>query len=255
MINYKKVNKGSINKLFNEYLESLTGPYDDFLVDHILKSEFYLMTQENDEIGYFAIFNETLLTQFYVRENYMHFAQVELKNIIETYDIKNAFVPTCDEVFLSHALDLKKEVHLQAYFFKETDRKVKPASFPKNMLRLAGPSDLEMVKSLSDGFFADVNEVTDDKKIYILGDDQEVYGFGVIVENKIHKNHLAIGMFTVEKHRQKGVGRSIILHLKALSHDLGYKSLPGCWYYNDNSKATLESCGFVTRTRLLRIEF
>jgi len=34
MDNYKRVMKEDIDKLFNEYLESLAGPYDDFLVDH-----------------------------------------------------------------------------------------------------------------------------------------------------------------------------------------------------------------------------
>jgi len=255
MDNYKRVKKEDIDKLFNEYLESLAGPYDDFLVDHILKSDFYLMTAENEEIGYFAICNEDLLTQFYMIDEYMHLAQSKLKNIIKSYDIKNAFVPTCDERFLSYALDLKKEIHLQAYFFKETDRKVKPVSIPKGQLRLAVPSDIEMIKALSDNFFSDVTEETQDKKIYIFEDGDEVYGFGIVVENEIHKDHLGIGMFTVEKHRQKGVGRSIILHLKELCHSLGYKSLPGCWYYNHNSKSTLESCGYIANTRLLRIEF
>jgi hypothetical protein len=33
------------------------------------------------------------------------------------------------------------------------------------------------------------------------------------------------------------------------------KPIPGCWNYNHNSKRTLESAGYASNTRLLRIDF
>lgn len=89
----------------------------------------------------------------------------------------------------------------------------------------------------------------------MLRENDEFLGVGVIVNNVIVKNCKGTGMFTNEKYRQKGVGRSIILPLKDICHAAGVTPIPGCWYYNHNSKRTLESAGYVTKTRLLNVEF
>lgn len=254
MFAYNEIQKEKIEDLFNLYLFSLSGVYDDYLEEHILSSQFYLMTYNKKKIGYFAIHKQELLTQFFILDEWMHMAQGTFNSILKAFNIKHAYVPTCDELFLSLSMDFHKKVNLQAYFFQETEKEVEPPAFPKSMLRLANLSDVEDIKVLSDEFFSDLYQMVSDRKIYIL-EDEEIYGFGVVENNRIHKTYKGIGMFTVEEHRQKGVGRSIILHLKDLVHTLGYDALPGCWYYNYNSKRTLESCGFVTKTRLLKIEF
>lgn len=255
IFNYKKTDKNNIENLFNEYIESLTGVYDNFLEGYILKSDFYIINWNNLEIGYFAIYDNELLTQFYVKEKTIYLAQNIFMNILEAFDIKNGFVPTFDELFLSLSMDYKKNIEMQAYFFKETNREVADSLFSKSMLRLAILSDAEMIKSLSGGFFDDLYQQISDRKIYVLEQGDEVYGFGIIEENYVHGEYRDIGMFTVEKHRQKGVGRSIVIHLKDLCHTANYKVFTGCRYYDHSSKKTLESCGFITKSRLIKIEF
>lgn len=253
MFKYQKIEKEKIDDLFQLYLTSLSGVFDEFLEDHILRSDFYIMSFDNKSMGYFAILGD-MLTQFFVKEEYIHLSQGSFKSILEAFKVKTAYIPTVDELFLSLGIEFQKKLEIQAYFFKETDREVEAAEFPKTMLRLANLSEVDMIKSLSGDFFDNLYQMVSDRKIYILG-DEEIYGFGIMEGNRIHSEYKGIGMFTVEEHRRKGVGRSIILHLKDLCHTLGYQALPGCWFYNHNSKRTLESCGFVTKTRLLKLTF
>ena len=65
----------------------------------------------------------------------------------------------------------------------------------------------------------------------------------------------SIGMSVYPDHRCKGVGRSIIMHLTEISREKRFTPICGCWYYNHNSKLTLESAGFVSKTRLLNVHF
>lgn len=254
MFAYNEVKKEKIEDLFETYVYSLNGVYDDYLVEHILSSQFYVMTFNKKKIGFFAVYNHEMLTQFFILDEWLHLAQGTFNSVLKALHIKTAYVATCDELLLSLSMDFHKKINLQAYFFQETDREVQAPAFPKSMLRLANLSDVEIIKQLSGDFFDELYQMVSDRKIYML-EDEEIYGFGIVENNLIHKAHKGIGMFTVEKHRQKGVGRSIILHLKDLVHTLGYDALPGCWYHNYNSKRTLESCGFVSKTRLLKIEF
>lgn len=255
MFEFLKVELGDIQSIFDEYVLSLTDVYDDFLEHHILTSDFYTIELQDEIIGYFAIHESTLLTQFFIRKTYLHLSQTAFKMVLDSYPIGHAFVPTCDELFVSLAMDNHKKIELQAYFFIETDRPVLPPNFSKSLLRLANLSDVEDIKRLSGDFFSELYQSVSDRKIYILEDDDHIYGFGIIENNRIHKHCRGIGMFTVEEHRQKGVGRSIILHLKDICTTLEYQPLPGCWYHNYNSKKTLESCGFASKTRLLKVEF
>lgn len=47
MINYRKSTYLQCEDLFQEYLLSLSNDYDNYLEDHILDSDFYLVPKEN----------------------------------------------------------------------------------------------------------------------------------------------------------------------------------------------------------------
>lgn len=244
--------------LFRSYFNGLSGLYDNFLESHILRSVFYSIFINHKKTGYFAIFQDKMLTQFFVDKYVLKYAQSIFKRILEEYSIEKAFVPTCDELLLSMSLDFHKKVNMQAYFFEENNAplyEVKPPKYGRELLRQAFEKDMTQIEALSENFFDHLPDSIRSGQIHILEEAGEILGFGLMEDCDIFTEYKAIGMFTVAKHRQKGVGRSIILHLKDICHEKGFTALPGCWYYNHNSKSTLESCGFISKTRLLRIDF
>lgn len=260
MIKYKFI-KTSLEEnkdFFSRYVNSLNGVYDYFLDSHISGSDVYSIYIDNNNIGYFAIYDEKLLTQFYIDKNARKYVQNIFKQILEQYHIERAFVPTCDELFLSMSLDFHKKMNMQAYFFEENQNpiyEIKPPKYSRNMIRQATENDTEVIEKLSEGFFENLKDSVLLNKMYILEESQDILGFGIIEDSNTFIDYKTTGMYTVEKHREEGVGRSIILHLKDICYEKGFKPLSGCWYYNYNSKSTLESCGYVSKTRLLNIEF
>jgi hypothetical protein len=62
-------------------------------------------------------------------------------------------------------------------------------------------------------------------------------------------------MIVREEYRQKGYGANILNGLKNIVKTKGLIPISGCWYYNHNSKKTMESAGAYSRTRLLRFYF
>ncbi|HAG43064.1 MAG TPA: hypothetical protein DCL31_06415 [Clostridium sp.] len=55
---------GRISELMAEYTKTLSSPFDSFLEDHIIVSDFYKIVKDLVDIGYFSIFEKKLLTQF-----------------------------------------------------------------------------------------------------------------------------------------------------------------------------------------------
>ncbi|MDF2988046.1 MAG: hypothetical protein K0R50_3556 [Eubacterium sp.] len=255
MVKYIKSSLKENSKFFEMYVDSLSSRYDDFLEEHILASDIFAIYVNDVHTGYFGVYNNEMLTQFVMPATEVIHAQPVFSDILKVHEVKNAFVPTCDELFLSLCLDKNRKINMQAYFFEESGKPVRQAEFGRELLSQATLADLPEITSIT-GDFVDRHEERIQKgQLYVLRDNGEFLGMGIIVDNVIMRNCKGTGMFTNEKYRQKGVGRSIILHLRDICHTAGVTPIPGCWYYNHNSKRTLESAGYITRTRLLNIEF
>jgi hypothetical protein len=75
------------------------------------------------------------------------------------------------------------------------------------------------------------------------------------VSDDFWEAHILGAEFYKIKNRCKGVGRSIQMHLADITRENGYIPISGCWYYNHNSKKTIESAGRYSKTRLLNVTF
>jgi len=250
-------NYNDINKFLKDYLKTLSSPFDSYLEDHIIKSKFYRIVMNSKYIGYFAIYDNELLTLFYIKCKYIKYAQEYFNAILEKFNPKSAYVFTGDELYLSCICDIEnKEVKNQAYFFQ--DHKGSPEKiryYNSGNLRKAEFEDTDKVKEFSGNFFKDIDEKIKNEELYIFEEDTNILGFGIQEKGKILKGYTSIGVFTREEYRQKGIGRTIIARLKQLCYSQGETPICGCLYSNINIKRTLESSGFVAKTRLLEIEF
>lgn len=230
------------------YLAENPGVKDDFWEYHILTSEFYAIDLDGEEIGLVGLHEKQTLSFFYMGRSFLRYAQSAIRQFMEEFSTKTALVATNDELFLSLAMDWHSEIAMQAYFFSAGDRPVRPPEWDRALLRIARPEDEAVI--------LDTENVAENirlGKYYILEKDGVFLGQGFRNPCKITPQAVSIGMSVHPDQRLKGVGRSIIMHLKEMCLEQGLIPVCGCWYFNHNSKRTLESAGFVTQTRLLNI--
>ena len=260
MIMFTPTTMEESNDLYRAYLATLSGVYDNFLEDHILGSAFHLIRKDDRTIGFLAIHADSLLTLFFIERSELRLAQPAFDAALSEFGFQSAFVPTCDELFLALAMDRHVRIEKQAYFFIDGGRAVRAPEYDRTCLHLVPRDQWPDVNGRTENFFDEVFEpkVRDGHipyEIYELRSAEGILGYGLREGTRIFTGYDAIGMYVMPEHREKGVGRSIILHLKDICAEAGQGALPGCWYYNHNSKRTLESAGFVTKTRLLKVFF
>ncbi len=254
MITYESSSLTENQKFLEDYVAGISIPYDDFLEDHILNSDIYTIHLDGEPIGFFGQ-QSSLLTIFYVQPTSFRWAHAVFTDIQQQFAITEAFVPTTDLGFLSVALEHYTRIEIQALHFTETNAVVRPPEFARDQFRLATESEVQAVEQLAGDFLDRYAERIRDRQIYVLEENGELLGLGVLVENVIMSNCIGTGMFTRPDRRGEGIGRSIILHLRAIAHELGKTPVPGCWYYNTNSRKTLESAGYISQSKLLRFHF
>lgn len=252
---FKQCKQEEIYELIQEYVSKLQSPIDSFLEEHILNSTFYLINENGKAVGYYAIFKEDLLTQFFLKVSMYSKSQEVFKQILASHPISSIFVPTSDELLLSTVLDQDFKMTKQAYFFQDSKTPVPVGKlFGSGQLRKAEQSDAELIIDVSQDFFDRLQERIEDGEIYVFMNENDLLGVGIIEKSILQRGYASVGMFVNEEFRQQGIGRTIIHHLKEWCYQNQLKPICGCWYYNINSKLTLESAGMVTKTRLLKFE-
>jgi len=246
---------GEIQPLMEEYVQELSSPFDSFLEKYILSSTFYALQDEMKEVGYYAIHNGQLLTQFYIRRSHRMYLQKIFGQVLERHAVKSLFVPTCDELLLSLAIDKDFPLKKQAYFFQDSQTDI-PVSdvLGVEVFRLAHQDDLQHIQLVCGDFLDQYERRIAHEEIFTYYRESVLLGIGVAKRSRLLDGLASIGMFTNEAYRKQGVGRAIIFQLRKWCAEHGIKPVSGCWYYNEASKRTLESAGMVTKTRLLNIE-
>jgi GNAT superfamily N-acetyltransferase len=254
VITYERSSLSDNQLYLDDDVAGIAIPYDDFLEEHILQSAIYSLFYQGEHIGFCGV-GEQRVNIFFVRHDRFRLANEIFADVKAQFDIHEAFVPTTDLGFLSVALEQYSRIEIQALHFTETPAVIRPPKFARDHFRLATESDVPAVEQLAGDFLDRYAERISQQQIYLLEEDREPIGLGVLTENILMPNCVGTGMFTREDRRGQGIGRSIIIHLQAIAHELGKTPVPGCWYHNVNSRKTLESAGYVSKSKLLRFHF
>ena len=250
----RKCQLHEIQPLIQEYTRTLSSPFDSFLEEHILSSEFYAILDSAQEIGYFAIHDSQLLTQFYIQRPSLMLAQELFAQVIESHRVRSLYVPTCDELFVSLAVDADYPIAKQAYFFQDSGLNVpENESLQSDDFAPATQDDRIPIQEMCGDFLDQYERRIANGELFTYRRDSVLLGVGVLEKSKLLNGFASIGMFTNESYRRQGIGRNLILNLKLWCYNHQLEPVCGCWYYNEASKKTLESAGMVTKTRLLNV--
>jgi RimJ/RimL family protein N-acetyltransferase len=248
-----RVSLADIQTTLEQHARSLPAPFDSFLEDHILTSNHYHILLDDMVIGWTAIHQEALITQFGLTPPHQQHGQRAFQRVRKLEFVQAAFVPTCDEFFLAHALDDYRQLEKQAYFFQHNPQARRyQAPYPL-VHRQADASDIPTIQALSGAFFDKIEQRVQAGQLYLTHREADCVGFGIIDKSVLLDGVASIGMYTVESFRGLGIGPAIITFLSDACRQQGLRAIAGCWYYNHRSKKTLEKAGMFSQTRLLKI--
>ncbi|MCL2592795.1 MAG: GNAT family N-acetyltransferase [Defluviitaleaceae bacterium] len=259
-IKFIRCNFEEIQHLVENYVRVNNITVDSYWEQHVIESSHYKIVANGEIIGFFAIHKEHTITLFYVSEFFANHAQELFAKVKKYEQVKNAMVPTGDEFFLSHCIDNFARLEKEAYFSIYTEKQVQKELKKELILKLADiDKDLEILK-LSGDFFDDSIEIIKNNgehyhHVYIAYHESVLIGFGVIEYGRIVKDIASIGMYVLEEYRQKGFAGNILEHLKNIALEKNCRVFSGCWYYNHNSKKSMESAGAYSKTRLVKFYF
>ena len=239
----------------SEHVLSLPAAVDDFVETHIREANLYRLEVGGQPAGLAAIHGGSLITAFIVRPKFLRLGQKLYRRVRRMQHVQAAMVTTCDELFLSHALDDHKRLALQAYLFALRSSSEQASLRNGFQLRPASPDDISLIRQEAGDFFDPIEQRLERGELFVTERGGEPVGYGITDESELIPGVASIGMFTIERFRGEGVGTATIALQIERCLERGLRPVAGCWYYNHGSKRTLERAGLFTQTRILRIEY
>jgi GNAT superfamily N-acetyltransferase len=252
-IQFTPVAFGAVADAVRAHLAALPSPVDSFIEQHILASRHYRIALDDAAAGFCSVHGESLITQFALDAPHRRHGQAAFQLARRLESVQAAFAPTCDEFFLSHAIDDCRQIDRQAYLFQALPGAYPPT--PEIQVRAAGPEDLPAIRAGSGSFFDPVEANVGEGDLYIAERAGGYVGFGIIDRSELYADVASVGMYTLEAARRTGVGTATIRALIAECRRAGLRPVAGCWHYNHRSKQTLEAAGMFSASRLLRISY
>ncbi len=255
---FHEVELDEIRDEIRAHLSALPGPVDSFVEGHITGASHYRIVVSGEAAGFASIHGSKLITQFSLRPGYQRFGQTAFLGLRRMETVGAAFVPTCDEFFLAHALDDYRQLFKQAYLFVAAapgaggTRKRAPDGYA---LRPAEAAEIAFIRERTSGFFEDLERHIRARELFVVSRGEAPVGFGVVERSELMPGNASIGMYTIETFRRTGVGAATIALLLDACAAEGLRPIAGCWYYNHVSKRALERAGMVSPARLLRVEY
>jgi RimJ/RimL family protein N-acetyltransferase len=238
-----------------QHLCALPSAIDSFLEDLILASHHYRIVVTGESAGFTSIHEERLITQFALSEPYRQHGQAIFRELRQMEQARSALVPTCDEFFLAHALDDYRQLAKQAYFFTMPAVVSEAVVTGPYSMRPAAVDDTDFVRQQSGDFFEHLDRHIAAGELFMTLRDEEPVGFGILVESTLYEDVASIGMYTIERFRQAGIGTATIAMLVEECHRRSLRPVAGCWYYNHRSRRTLQRAGMYSSTRLLKVDY
>lgn len=260
MIEFKACNWQAIKEDVKAYYQTSDVIVDSYWEDHVLESKHYQLLLKEKPVGFFAVHKQGMITLFHMDDSSAHLAQNTFKEARRMEQVTCAMVPTGDELLMSLCLDDYQKIEKNAYFSVYTDRSIEREKRRKLDLIPVTREDQLSVLDLSGDFFGEKDgqralDTTNHFNIFLVEEESELVGFGVVEESRIVDKTASIGMYVLEEKRQMGYAKNILKSLQELVEEKGFKVRSGCWYYNHNSKKSIEAAGGVAKSRLLRFYF
>lgn len=253
-----------IQQLQSEYLQTLLAPMDGMWERRITsRATFWEIQDQEQHIGHFCLDSSNALLRFHLKKEYQAQAQEIFQRILSTYELQFAITSTLEPLYFALCLDFQTRVTPQSYLFRDQARLPVPIDLLTSSLRKADKREWETLvrfyqeNTAGPGEWIEpfLHEHLDREEIFVCFSQHALVATGECISSQSQPPYADLGMVVAQAYRGRGLGRSVLLHLKAHCYREGWKPICSCAVDNPASKKAIERSGFLSEHRIVKITF
>ena len=253
-----------IQQMQDDYLRTLVAPIDGMWEGAIIAHAAFWEIQDREQgIGYFCIGSDNELLRFQLWEHYLARSQEIFRWLISTHSIQYAITSTIEPPYFSLCLDVQKSITLHSYLFRDSKHIEPSSALSTSTFRKAEMSELDALvrfyRANAEGpgewIETFLHERIEREELFGLYDQQTLIATGECIPSQKQIPYADLGMVVAQAYRGKGLGSSMLLHLKKRCYEAGLRPICSCAADNHASKKAIEKAGFVSEHRMVKVLF
>ena len=258
----------SILDLKNQYLRSLAAPLDGMWEVGFINTALHWVIKEDSEVvGYFAVNDEGSLLQFYLLPGFTKYDRQIFENVIGHNSITSAIVHTIDPAFLSLCLDFHAEVSVHSYLYERQSNEVARHPLAKGtVFRLVELSELNRTVSFQQTCLGGGEELIEwlkgystnlisRRELFVLCRGDDWIGLGEYRKSDSQVNIVDVGVMVDPGERGQRWASYILSLLVDKSDSLEDHPICSTTVENIASQKAILGAGFESRNRILKVVF
>lgn len=247
-----------ISNLRNQYLNELIEPQELYLELMVRKSKAYIISLNDEIIGYFLISDDAVLLEYFIVQKSVDLADAIFNLILQRFSIRTALCKSFDHMLLSCCMSLQKKTRVLGILFRAYHPLSAADKITDVTIRPAEIEDEGHIIAINEEVFDHDHEVLEyihKKQLLIFEKDGKNIGFGIFSRIIEGRPDFDIGMLVEKEFRRQGVGQITISYLADYCLKNGWRPVAGCAVENIGSRRCLENAGFIAGYRLLEFTF
>ena len=253
-LDYKKTTGEEIKSYRKLYLENLSEMQELYIEWIVVKSNFYIINNRGEEIGYFIVSKQNSLVELYVDTSCLNAITGIFDDIYNQFNIETVLCKSFDSTLLKCCINRNLKYKPVGHLFRDYVDTIPQDTGEFTKIEFADESDYnDLVKYDCDLYETEeeLHFMLKSKFIlkYYIADI--LAGCGFLIKVNEFYNHRDIGMWVDTPYRNKGYATKIISDLKQRCIKDGIQAICGCAVENIASKKVLEKNGFRTKHDLL----
>lgn len=253
-----------IQRLRDDYLHTLVAPMDGMWESIVMSHAAFWRIQEQEQYaGHFCIDSNKCLLRFHLLENYHSRAQEIFRWVISTYNIQHAITSTIEPLYFSLCLSAHTRMMLHCYLFRDHKHIERPSALNNSTIRKAEKSELDNIirfyRANTEGSGEWIEpfllERLNREELFVLYDQRTLIATGECIPSQKQKPYADLGMVVARSYRGRGLGSSMLIHLKNYCYQAGWEPICSCAADNLASKKAIEKAGFISEQRMIEMQF
>ncbi len=250
------------------YLDALIVPLDGMWEAFAEQAEHREIRFEGQRAGYFCFNDQGRLLQFFVEPEIEPRAAGIFARIVALDEVQGAVVGTGDPLFLAFSLDHQKSLRAQTLLYadhaKSTDTSDSFADAESSILRPIELAELEDIarlqeealgQELGDWLRGYLDRLIRRRELFALCLDDQILGTGEIRVSDSQEPYADLGVITMKDHRGRGVAGHVLTVLKKSCYPRELTPICSTTVDNIAAQKAIARAGFVSKHRLLEVEF
>ncbi|MDQ2904087.1 MAG: GNAT family N-acetyltransferase [Chloroflexota bacterium] len=249
-------------QMLDDYLRTLVAPMDGMWESAVIaQATFWEIRDQGQHVGYFCTDSNNDLLRFHLVKDYQVRAQEIFHWLVSTHAIHYAIASTIEPLYFSLCLDMQHGIALHSYLFRDHTRVEPSASLNKSTFRKAQKSELDDIvrfyrantEGPGDWIEAFLHARLNREELFVMDDQQTLVSTGECIPSQKQAPYADLGMVVAQAYRGRGLGSSMLIHLKKHCYASGWQPICSCAAGNHASRKAIEKAGFISDQRMVKV--